>query len=92
VELGKYDAEFPLFWPYVFIEMKDILRISDFVCVGLFKHYLKNNTVPVWWLPGLWQGWFGCDGEITACVTRLRSVLFVLFNVLCLPSSFQAVK
>ena len=57
------------------LKVIDILRISDFVYVGLLKHYLKNNTAPVRWLPVLWQGWLGCDGERTACVTGLLSVL-----------------
>ena len=25
-------------------KIKDFLRISDFVCVGLFKHYLKISN------------------------------------------------
>jgi hypothetical protein len=33
------------------LKIKDILRISDFICVELFKHYLKNNTAPARWIP-----------------------------------------
>jgi hypothetical protein len=31
------------------LKIKDMLRISDFVCVGLFKYYPKNNTAPSRW-------------------------------------------
>lgn len=56
------------------LKIKGILRIIDFVCVGLFKYYLKNNAASTRWLPVVWQGWFRCDGKIIAYVTGLLSL------------------
>ena len=73
------------------LKIEVILRISDYVCVGLFKHYLKNNTASARWLPVVWRGWFRCDGKIIAYVTG-TAFFAVQLNVLCALSDFQAVK